>query len=367
MNKDKNINQNNNLPKKGVPSDIKQNVNIAYSLNTTNKNTNKNDLTYQNKEDKNSQSSEPVVMNATEMQGNNKLSQQSNTKKPSALIHTFKTDVENLVREQKLSLMKMVAAQADADKKELYELNTKKETKKKKSNSTSLLTTISFSLIFIGIVALSASYYVYFSPSPQPALPQTYRTFFFADKTETVDINDKTPEAVKRALITLREKSFYPKGTVVNVILVTQSQEALKPITLNELFEIFDVNFPEEYKDYLLDNFMFGWYNNGDVNLPFLVMKTASFDYAFAGLLRWENKIEDDFYPLFTTENISIKEKYGGIKFSDSTLYNVDVRVQKDSQGNVRLIYGFVKNDIVLITVGVTPFIEITKRLRATN
>ena len=366
MNNNSNINQNNSKPQTGVPSDIKKNIGDSYHSNITDK----NNLIAEKKEGPDSYTYNPPSENITEKEQNSEKPQelqQTNKQKPKALIHTYKTDVENLVKKQKLSLIKMVTAQADADKRELFELNPKKETKKRKSNFMSLIPAISFSLIFIGIVALSASYYVYFTPSPQPSLPQSYKTFFFTDKTETLDITEKTPESIKRALITLRDTSFYPKGSVVNMVLVTSSQEVLQPITLRKFFEIFNARFPEEYKNYLSDNFMFGWYSSGDKNLPFLVIKTSSFDYTFAGLLNWEDKMEDDFYPIFTVDSISIKEKYGGTKFTDSTLANVDVRVQKDSKGQVRLIYGFVKNDTVLITVGVTPFVEITKRLRATN
>lgn len=75
---------------------------------------------------------------------------------------------------------------------------------------------------------------------------------------------------------------------------------------------------------------------------PFIVMKFASFDTVFAGMLEWESAILKDFAPLFgpTSQTNSI----------DSRINNRDVRVLIDDNGNDRIVYGFIDKNTLLIT-----------------
>ena len=287
--------------------------------------------------------------------------------RPASLLHTYKGDVETMVKKQKLSLIKMAAAQANANKNDLYRLN--KKTGKKNASFTRQIPTISLALSLLGLVALGVSYYVYFAPPPPPPSVQGQHSFFFADKVETVDITDRIPTTIKRMLASLRDSSYDPRGSVVQVIPVktvsSDSKTTLTPLTLRELFTLLKISFPNEYMSSLSDTFMFGWYAAEQKNHPYLILKSSSYDYTFAGMLEWERHIESDFYPLFTLTDSSPLQRFSAeFRFIDSTLDNVDVRILKDPAGKVHVVYGFVTKNLLLVTTDVVPFVEITKRLR---
>lgn len=81
---------------------------------------------------------------------------------------------------------------------------------------------------------------------------------------------------------------------------------------------------------------------NGDV--PFIIIKTTSFDSAFAGILNWERYMIQDVSPLF--ENSSLNQN----AFKDIIAVNKNVRLLVGQNGDDVLIYTFKDQNTLVIT-----------------
>jgi hypothetical protein len=130
------------------------------------------------------------------------------------------------------------------------------------------------------------------------------------------------------------------------------------------------------------NNYSFGLFNNKDnVFETFIVLKINSFDLTFSAMLSWEPYMYIDLVDMFkdTTEKkivasttatsstpvvTPIAMKAG---FKDKVIRNTDTRIYTDEQGEVRLVYGFINKDYLVITGGVESFIDIKTRLLNKN
>jgi hypothetical protein len=141
----------------------------------------------------------------------------------------------------------------------------------------------------------------------------------------------------------------------------------------------------------------------GDKNQPFILLKTASYENAFTGLLKWESFMGADLFKFFgvdlpdqttfkdvfvennsliaqtssstleiatSTKNASssekiVKEETRNIKnFIDRTIKNKDMRVIQDNDGKIYFVYGFTNRNTIIITTSPETFFEVTNRLK---
>lgn len=90
--------------------------------------------------------------------------------------------------------------------------------------------------------------------------------------------------------------------------------------------------------------FMFGAFGES----TFLIIKLVSFENAFAGMLAWEQNLNQDIGPLFTTAELS-RNVPPESTFTDVTDKNKDVRVLALGDQTV-LLYSFFDNNMLIIT-----------------
>ena len=109
----------------------------------------------------------------------------------------------------------------------------------------------------------------------------------------------------------------------------------------------------------------------------FLVLKTNYYAGAFAGMLGWEkNSIEKDLQNILNLQSINnsgiltetngtstVLASVNQTAFTDSVISNRDVRVLKDGNGSIILLYLFPDNNTVIITSGENSAKIVTDKL----
>lgn len=99
---------------------------------------------------------------------------------------------------------------------------------------------------------------------------------------------------------------------------------------------------------------------------PFIVMHTSDFSTAFAGMLAWEPALSADLVPLFGN---AVNESFDPTArtasqirsafFRDTVIANVSARVLVDASNEERIVYGFVKPNVLLIAPNEATFAAI--------
>lgn len=134
-----------------------------------------------------------------------------------------------------------------------------------------------------------------------------------------------------------------------------ESQPTL--ITAEEFINLSTSRSPETVRRSLLTRFMFGFHKTAETIEPYLVLKTEFFQNTFTGMLKWEPDLYTD-----TKAWLSDKQVIDAKTFEDRIIKNKDVRILRDTSGNIAIIYGFLDRETLLITTNEATFLEIVDR-----
>ncbi len=119
----------------------------------------------------------------------------------------------------------------------------------------------------------------------------------------------------------------------------------------------------------------------GEETRPFFLLRVASFERTFAGMLDWEPSMAADlllFYPPYPAEVqepvgtstgpvLRTEESIFSVSFVDEVVDNHDVRVLRDASGRSVLLYGYRDKQTLIIARDEAAFSELLKRLASTR
>lgn len=283
-------------------------------------------------------------------------------------LQTLRGDIESVVKEGKTSAVNIAVAE------------NKRATGAEEtiSNFTAPRHELPIKNILIGIAATIliigggiGLYFIYQKAStPEPvALNAQKQTLINTEVEKVLDISNL--DRPKLVAIINTEKNSLPKNlstiTGVNIIRKTSplSSEAsattTEPVPAGDFLEQLQIQADTSFIRALEPNFVFGFHILGQTE-PFLILKTNSYDSAYAGLLRWENYLATDLGPIFLSTPPA-----GGVVgfFEDKIIYNKDTRILSDADGKIILLYSFNDKNTIIITTNETTFKNLVDRLRA--
>lgn len=279
-------------------------------------------------------------------------------------VHTLKHDLQHVVQEQKMSVVKAVAL--EQEKKARMERTI--EPPRPPSRAPSIILT---ALIFLmlGLGALGGVYYVAVlqsAPGPSPV----DSALVFAEQTVAFPLADDS-SSLKTQLARARS-SGGTLGSLLHIIPVTVQNDAngntvQKPATISGFFEALGIEPPENLMRALGDEFFLG-IHTVDKNAPIMVIQVVSYDRAFDGMLTWEKNMNGDLAPLFQPVARLVMGADGlqtERTFSDLVMRNYDVRALKDDEGVIQMYYSFPTRDLLIIAESPYTFTEILSRLQA--
>jgi hypothetical protein len=106
-----------------------------------------------------------------------------------------------------------------------------------------------------------------------------------------------------------------------------------------------------------IDRVGFGSYHG----TPWLILHSSDNATVQGGMLAWENNLDSDLSGWFSTTTLHTTKK-GITLFHDDTIAGKDVRILSDSDGKERVVYGFIKPNLLLITNNTTTFLNLADK-----
>ncbi len=334
---------------------------------------NKNNSAPQLKEENTANNAYNVLNNQAYVPKQNPVSAPTNlntTNKKSSIIRTFQGDMASAIQADHLSSINIAIAENQKNKvqvRETNELNT--------PNSYSfgkIIIFISFILILIGS-GLIAYLILRQNGQVQQTKITTFPALITTDFTEELNLNTNIQNNFTNILVTKLFESSISDNSFYNCYLTVGTSTDKRLITSTEFINLSKHKIPDMVKRVLTKDFMVGTYffNN---KMPFIILKTNSFENTYAGMFDWEKDLEKDLQTLF---RLSGYEENGGIlaglnptiskKFEDAVIANKDVRLLRDENFNIMLLYGIIDNETLIITTSDIAFKEIINRLNQEN
>ncbi len=289
----------------------------------------------------------------------------------SAMLHTYKQDVEGLVRKRKVSLVSAVSAQSDKrgiGKDGTLIINTTTD-KKSDGSITKLILIVSLLMIILGAITIFITYSVY--QAKKQSLIQdkvnvlSDNTPIFIEHIARFDATDRLPREILAELSKMLTSSKASLGSITQIILEwEQWSDMLKTntkftITQAQLIQLLGLNLPDQFIRLLGEpnNYIMG-IHTADRNTPFILLTTQSYEHAFASMLEWEESAEAQLSPFFYTDGSPSNKRI----FKDLVVQNIDARASRDENGNLKLLYAFLDESTLLITNNIYTLTEVNRR-----
>jgi len=196
---------------------------------------------------------------------------------------------------------------------------------------------------------------------------ESVNTIIPADAKKEVDVSLVDPDRLLSALADDRKNTALSLGKIL-VFYFTEKKDGVKSLIRSDQFlALIGAKAPASFIRSIGREFLLGLHAF-DGNQPFLILKTASFQQAYSGLLAWEKDLAIDLSPLFTEpEPASSAESTETILaasgFADGVLKNRDVRVLRNNAGKIVLLYSIIDKDTIVITTNEYTFAETLSRL----
>lgn len=296
-----------------------------------------------------------------------KMNIEAAERNPVSSLHTLKHDLQDISREQKVSLVHAVSLEED---RRAHARETETPAVQQRSKRTFVML---FAVLFLltiggGIFAITVSMAQKPSQVP-PALSSP--SLLFAEDSVVLPLTKSSSVELRRALGDGRTALNKTLGSITRVVPVvtTINQDGTKsevPATLTEYLKGVGARAPDDLLRALDNQFFLGIHSIGE-NAPLIVVPVISYERAFAGMLAWERNLNADLVPLFTQVPTLINES--GLPqtriYQDLVMRNHDVRALKDDRGEIQLYYAFPNQDILVIAESPYSFVEILSRLQA--
>lgn len=303
-------------------------------------------------------------------------------------IHTFKSDFSEHTKEKKANVFAILAAEQDRSRRAPPQVIAKPV------NPLPIIAGIM--LLFLGGLGIFFAFQFATETPPIP-VPLKVPSIIFADA--TLELVGDAPYLDE--LQQVSETTIVDGGLVVTYIsIATGTPTGITSIPQNGsvLFRALGLKAPDVLLRNITDESTLGLVEAGGETRPFFLLRVASFDRTFAGMLAWEPLMEHDLTSIYpphpgdaplpapaplasstvatsttkmsstTTETVPLNTlDLGPGEFIDEVVDNHDVRVLYDGQGRSLMLYGYKDKRTLIITRNKEAFREILNRLSSTR
>jgi len=244
-------------------------------------------------------------------------------------VETFTDDMVRALEGNKEGLIKKIIHEEEEH--EALKENLSPESKKNK-----LFMLISVFLIFLAVTILI--FFFFNRDINTVSVNLQAGSLIFTDKTDFKAIDGLTKEKIEDLVFTQVKNTKVKMGGVESIYLTEKEKivgfERLISLIRNEL--ILGKNFP------ISDNFLFGVISKETKDL-FILLKVDSFADIFPVMRVWEKKILDDLHGFFGVDISSATNYLFTKDFEDGIVKNKNARILKGENGQIILMYVFIK------------------------
>lgn len=283
-------------------------------------------------------------------------------------LHTLKDDLQHVVRDKKISLVRAVALEEEKRHRSgAFEQPLEMRVHSQRRTRYSLF--VAGSLFSLGTLALGIVLYVMAERTHKSAAPIT-AAVLFSEQSVPLPVDNLAPPDIRREIGNARSTTL-TLGAILEIIPVKRvsidGSERVTPLTFSEFLSSIGARAPSELSRALSDQFFLGLHTV-DENAPLIVVPVVSYERAFAAMLEWEKNMNADLSPIFThvpPQAVDANGLPGIRRFEDTVMRNYDVRALKDDSGTIQLYYSFPTRNVLIIAESPYSFAEILSRLKA--
>ena len=279
----------------------------------------------------------------------------------------MKTDLQDIVRETKMSLVR--AASMEMSKKAQETQRAMFEKPREGVARKTILMVLSI-IILLGLGGGAIfGLYILTHRSSTPIPSNDSPSVLFVENNMALALGETSPTVRQILADIIRQQG--PAGSILQIIPTLVPGDGgggTRNATLAEFFSTLGARVPGDLMRAVPGDFFLG-IHMADVPSPVFIIPVSSYDRAFAGMLLWESSISTDLSSLFRQVSPMTTSPHDGTlvprRFHDLIMRNYDVRVLSDDAGKAVLYYSFVTPGILIVFSSPYSFAEVLSRLQA--
>ncbi len=274
-----------------------------------------------------------------------------------SIVRTLKSDTEEAIKLERISLANIMLA--EQKKKQKYpQIEQFADSQKSKKG---LFLALSLFFVFAGIGAF------YFNILKEkiatvPEKAPEITALIPSDHTTEFNLNASNGKELSASLSKIIIETETKPNSIENIYIfknITSSEkgkELKKAATSEEFLSLVAIKAPGALIRSLKSEYMLG-VRSSDGNHPFIILKTKSYENAFAGMLAWEKSIGKDLEQLFSVSGEIAN------RFEDILVKNKDARALRNFDGKIILVYSIPDKETILIATDTETLAELFDRV----
>lgn len=288
-----------------------------------------------------------------------------------SIVRTLKSDTEKAINLEKISLANITLAE-QKKKQEYTQIEELVDNSKSKKW---LFLAISLILVFAGVGAFyfnNIKEKIAQTQEKPPEITALIASDHFTEFNLGVSVNKDTMFSLSKTIteIELPSNSIENIHITKNITPSEKGKEVKRVATSKEFLSLLAPKAPGALIRSLKPEYMLGIHSS-EGSHPFLILKTKSYENAFAGMLAWEKNLGKDLEQSFFLDGgtddqgvINEGQSFAGKKeFEDILVKNKDARVLRNFDGRIVLIYSIPDKETILITVDMETLAELFDRV----
>ncbi|MBI2482513.1 MAG: hypothetical protein HYV76_03060 [Candidatus Vogelbacteria bacterium] len=269
-------------------------------------------------------------------------------------VRTLKTDVQDAASSRKLSMAK-IALEAQALRRQ--------SAKQVEHQAYTTIAIIALTLVLLAGGGLVIAYVFKLNPIASTTItPQTavklilptdtqYEVITSGETTET--LLPKVRRTVQASGPTDSTTGLYFTKVIAEIDEDDKTLEAKAVLGLRETNEILGIELPRPFIRFLNNNWLLGLYHTPTGTEPFIILTINSYENIAAQLLAHGSSILapliKPYFPDTSYNTLKTVPPAGG--FTDLLIKNIDARAIVDTNGQPHLLYAFIDNQTLVITI----------------
>ena len=217
--------------------------------------------------------------------------------KTTQTLETYKGDVEQYVQTHNVSAVTVTVAEERRRRQEAQTLEVTSSIQKQRSTTWQIVAIVTGITLILGSVGGVLFAYLQSRPLPQAQTPVAP---FIAVDTIT-DIQFKPEDnrnSIMRVLQTTKNQTNLSVGLVAQLRLWLTATTSTTQLQTQTLLSVLTPHIPPQLLRTIQPQFLLG-IHSFNINQPFLIFSVDSYQGGFAGMLDWEQTMQQDLSPLF--------------------------------------------------------------------
>jgi len=285
--------------------------------------------------------------------------QETTPDNPLSQIRTYQGDVASALDTQSESLISIQQRESER-RRATGEMSPPEHTGRER---TVLLVVGAILLLVLGGTGGWYTYQEFIKKTTLPAPTVSLNRFVSVLEESKLEVSSTTPRSNLIKLIREKTDASLPSGEIRHIVLQESTSAESSLISTQTLMRNLETRAPSSLIRNFDELFMLGTIGT-ETQSNFLIIKLASYENVFAGMLAWENHIAQDIGPLFQTSD-QLRDIPSPNTFTDIITRNKDARALLDPLGEVVLLYSFLDNNTMIITDNLEALRVIITRLNA--